>query len=92
MHKEVSGKLKTHNVNSEIVYDFSSTNNVSTAIPVQSQSFNFIEIYRTQISQSLRRYGVADDSTALIVIKVGGDPSEVEIERGHLMINGLLLT
>ncbi|KAJ2961107.1 hypothetical protein NQZ79_g3624 [Umbelopsis isabellina] len=57
VHKEASGKLKTHNVNSEIVYDFSSTNN---------------------ISQSLRRYGVADDSTALIVIKVGGDPSETE--------------
>lgn len=28
IHKEVTGKLKTHKINSEIVYDFSSSNNV----------------------------------------------------------------
>ncbi|KAH8549147.1 kinase binding protein CGI-121-domain-containing protein [Umbelopsis sp. PMI_123] len=57
VHKEATGKLKTHKVNSEIVYDFSSSNN---------------------ISQSLRRYGVSDDSTALIAVAIGGNPSEVE--------------
>ncbi|CAO3680136.1 unnamed protein product [Umbelopsis vinacea] len=49
--------MKTRNINSEIVYDFSSSNN---------------------ISQSLKRYGVADDSKALIVIAIGGDPAKVE--------------
>ncbi|KAI8581790.1 hypothetical protein K450DRAFT_231197 [Umbelopsis ramanniana AG] len=57
IHKEVTGKLKTHKINSEIVYDFSSTNN---------------------ISQSLRRYGVSDDSTALIAIAIGGNPGDIE--------------
>ncbi|CAO3694984.1 unnamed protein product [Umbelopsis ramanniana] len=57
IHKEVTGKLKTHKINSEIVYDFSSSNN---------------------ISQSLRRYGVSDDSTVLIAVAIGGNSADIE--------------
>jgi len=49
IHKEVTGKLKTHKINSEIVYDFSSSNNVcmsrlSVDIPINfSYQLTFFE-------------------------------------------------
>ncbi|CAO3624650.1 unnamed protein product [Cunninghamella blakesleeana] len=50
-------QLKTHNIHSEIVFDFSNSVN---------------------IAQSLRRYGIDDQSQQLLVIKIGGTSSEVE--------------
>jgi EKC/KEOPS complex subunit CGI121/TPRKB len=78
IHKEVTGKLKTHKINSEIVYDFSSSNNVcmkgfTVDFPI---SFSF-QLTFSKISQSLRRYGVSDDSTALIAVAIGGNAVDV---------------
>ncbi|CAO3597370.1 unnamed protein product [Absidia cylindrospora] len=57
IHDWQRDQLKTHNVHSEIVFDFSNSVN---------------------ISQSLRRFGINDQSQQLLVIKVGGSSSEVE--------------
>ncbi|KAI8089788.1 kinase binding protein CGI-121-domain-containing protein [Halteromyces radiatus] len=57
IHDLQRNQLKTHNIHSEIVFDFSSSVN---------------------IAQSLRRYGINDQSQQLLVIKVGGSSSEVE--------------
>ncbi|KAI8333411.1 kinase binding protein CGI-121-domain-containing protein [Chlamydoabsidia padenii] len=57
VHNWQNNQLKTHNVHSEIVFDFSNTVN---------------------ISQSLRRFGINDQSQQVLVIKVGGSTSEVE--------------
>ncbi|KAL1928454.1 hypothetical protein VTP01DRAFT_2810 [Rhizomucor pusillus] len=57
VHDEQHNRLKSHNINSEIVIDFSPA---------------------TNIAQALRRFGISDESQNILVVKVGGDASEVE--------------
>ncbi|RHZ69510.1 hypothetical protein Glove_283g127 [Diversispora epigaea] len=60
LHNEKCSILKTHNINSEIVYNLSPN---------------------TNINEALRRFGISDDSTNIVVVKVGGEANEI---KSHL--------
>lgn len=66
----LNSRLKSRNVHSEIVFDLSPTNNVRC---LSSRSRSHLTCF-VQIADSYRRFGVTDNTTSLLAIKVGTGP------------------
>jgi len=66
------GCLRTKTVHSEILWALSPGNNVRLSIPDKS---THISIPCPQISEAIRRYGISDSATSLLVVEIGTIPS-----------------
>ena len=84
-----NNRLKSRNVHSEIVFSLSPNNNVSFytsficwfSLRVKSG----VSLYDAKIAESFRRFGVADITTNLLVIKISTSPNITqESIRRHL--------
>ena len=66
------GCLRTKTVHSEILWALNPSNNVCISIPTKLTS---ILILCLQISEAIRRYGISDSTTSLLVVEIGTTPS-----------------
>jgi len=65
-----NNRLKSRNVHSEIVFSFSPNNNVS----LHTNSRTSYNAHSQQIAESFRRFGVTDETSNLLAIKVSTTP------------------
>ena len=89
INDQLSNRLKSRNVHSEIVFSLSVNNNVSlqrlpflhvTSLARFRSSSSSLTV--AQIAESFRRFGIQDYTTNVLAIKVGGDADAIQ---SHLL-------
>ena len=81
----MQGSIRTKTVHSEILWALNPTNNVTIFHP-----FGSVVLTIWQITEAIRRYGVADTTTALIVVRICS-PNLQDIEqRMSVVVSGML--
>jgi len=66
------GSLRTKTVHSEILWALNPSNNVRISIPIK---LTHVSNLCLQISEAIRRYGISDSTTSLLVVEIGTLPS-----------------
>jgi len=79
------GCLRTKTVHSEILWALNPSNNVRIFIPAK---LTHISIPPLQISEAIRRYGISDSTTSLLVIEIGTLPSHHD--KIKTIVNGTI--
>lgn len=64
--------LRTKTVHSEILWALNPTNNVRVSIPARCTC---VSISFSKISEAIRRYGISDSTTSLLVVEICTLPS-----------------
>ena len=77
------GNLRTKTIHSEILWALNPSNNVRTPPPYKS---THLSIPCLQISEAIRRYGISDSTTSLLVVEIGVLPSHHE--KIKTIVNG----
>jgi len=77
------GCLRTKTVHSEILWALNPSNNVRTSLPTK---LTHLSISCPQISEAIRRYGISDSTTSLLVVEIGVLPSHHD--KIKAIING----
>lgn len=60
--------MRTKTIHSEILWALNPSNNVRISVPTKS---THILILCLQISEAIRRYGISDSATSLLVVEIG---------------------